>query len=187
MKHLRKTSETMLELAAGQRDQDVELVRQAREGDRAAFDVLFQRHKAFVYNVCYRILGSADDAVDATQSAFIQAYRALKGFRGDSSFRSWVYRIAANLCTSMLRQELRRQEIQLDADQPATGRAGDDRVWETILELLPDLRAALVLFYFQGLSCHEMAEVMGCSEGAVRTRLHRARIAFKKKYEEIKR
>jgi len=185
LRQMRKTSESMLELTVGQHDEELSLVRQAREGERAAFDVLFQRHKPFIYNVCYRMLGSAEDAVDATQSSFIQAYRGLKGFRGDASFRSWLYRIAVNLCTSMLRQEMRRGEVQLEMDYPGHESRSDDRVWETILGLLPDLRSALVLFYFQGLSCRDMAAALGCSEGAVRTRLHRARTAFKRKFKEL--
>lgn len=177
--------ESMLDLTVAQHNEELSLVAQAREGNRDAFDVLFQRHKRFIYNVCYRMLGSADDAIDATQSAFIQAYRALSSFRGDASFRSWLYRIAVNQSTSMLRQSIRRGEIQIQMEYGDRMDHEDDRVWEALHDLIPDLKAALVLFYFQGLSCREMAQAMGCSEGAVRTRLHRARIAFKKKYVEL--
>ena len=184
-RHMRKMSESMLDLTVAQHNEELSLVAQARAGERDAFDVLFQRHKPFIYNVCYRMLGSAEDAIDATQSAFIQAYRGLNSFRGDASFRSWLYRIAVNLSTSMLRQGIRRGEVQLEMEYPYHEDSGNDRVWEALHDLIPDLKAALVLFYFQGLSCREMAHAMGCSEGAVRTRLHRARIAFKKKYVEL--
>jgi RNA polymerase sigma-70 factor, ECF subfamily len=184
---MRKKSDMICELTIEQYDHDAELVRAARDGSRDAFDILFNRHKRFVYNVCYRMLGSRDDAVDATQTAFIQAYRALNRFRGDSAFRSWLYRIAVNSCTGMLRQELRqRQKLQEINPDPPHDEPRDD-VWEAILQLCPDMRAALVLFYFEGLNGVELAQALGCSDGAARTRLHRARIAFKRKYEEIKR
>jgi len=86
---------------------DQDLVEQAREGSRAAFDALFTRHRHFVYSVCYRILGTREDAVDATQSAFIRAYTALRTFRGDAAFRSWLYRIAINECRAALRRKRR--------------------------------------------------------------------------------
>ncbi len=176
------------ELTAEQYDQDAELVRAARAGSRAAFDALYNRHKRFVYNVCYRMLGSQDDAVDATQTAFIQAYNALGRFRGDSAFRSWMYRIAINACTGMLRQEMRhRRNVQEAMERPHYDDEPRDDVWEAILQLGADMRAALVLFYFEGLNCAELAQALGCSDGAARTRLHRARIVFKRKYEEIKR
>lgn len=184
---MRKKSDMVYELTAGQYNHDAELVGRARDGSRDAFDALFHQHKRFVYNICYRMLGSKDDAVDATQTTFIQAYRALNRFRGDAAFRSWLYRIAINSCTGMLRHEIRQrqklQEIPVDAppDEPR------DDVWEAILQLSPDMRAVLVLFYFDELSCTELAQSLGCSDGAARTRLHRARAAFKKKYEEIKR
>ena len=168
-----------------QHNQDADLARQARMGSRAAFDVLFQRHKPFVYNVCYRILGSADDAVDMTQAAFIQAYRELRKFKGDSAFRSWLYRIAVNLCISLVRREQRRRRLAEAMPDQHRDENTDPYVREAVLKLPPHLRTVLALFYFQGLSCEEAAEVLGCSEGAVRTRLHRARIAFKEKYEEM--
>jgi len=177
--------ERMLALTVIEQSRDQELVRKAREGSHAAFDVLFQRHKQFIYNVCYSMLGSADDAVDATQAAFIQAYRAIRRFRGEAAFRSWLYRISVNVCTRMLKRERRRSLLMLRSESPAADAASGDRVWEAVLALSLDSRAVLVLFYFQGLTCSEIAEALGCSEAAVRTRLHRARVAFKKEYEEI--
>lgn len=161
-----------------------EVVRQAQEGSRSAFDELFHRHKTFIYNICYRMLGSAEDATDATQNAFIEAYRSLKGFRGEASFRSWLCRIAMNVCAAMVRQEQRRRSLA-QKFEPTKRARSDDRVWEAVLELSPDLRSVLVLFYFQDMSCGEAAQALRCSSGAVRVRLHRARAAFKKKYEGL--
>jgi RNA polymerase sigma-70 factor (ECF subfamily) len=165
---------------------DSDLVRQVVSGNSVAFDALFQRHKPFVYNVCYRMLGNADDAVDATQSTFIKAYDSIRKFRGDASFRTWLYRIAVNMCTEALRRESRRRGLLANTPDPAIDDdEPNDGVWEAMLELNSDTRALLVLFYFQELSGSEVAQVMQCSEGAVRVRLHRARMLFKKKYEEL--
>ena len=76
-------------------------------------------------------------------------------------------------------------ECEIKNDIPETVTPHNDRVWEAILNLAPDVRAVLVLFYFQGLSGRELAQALGCSEGTARVRLHRAREAFKKKYEEV--
>lgn len=180
--------ETTIELTTvGYQNCEAELVNQAQAGSRSAFDELFQRHKTFIYNVCYRMLGSAEDAVDATQNAFIQAYRSLSHFRGDASFRSWACRIAINTCNDLLRREQRRSLLAVKIEPSRDRAPRNDRVWEAVLELPPQLRSILVLFYFQELSCEETADVLGISSAAVRVRLHRAREAFKKKYEEVER
>lgn len=176
--------QTTAEPVAKQQD-DMELVKQAREGSEAAFDGLFQRHKTFIYNVCCRMLGSREDAVDATQNAFISAYQSIGGFKGRSSFRSWVCRIAINECTAQIRREQRRRALSEKAPLAAGNSESRDRVWEAVLALPAGLRSVLVLFYFQGLSCQEAAQALGCLEGTIKTRLHRARAAFKKQYEEL--
>ena len=181
--------ERTLELWIAERDQDqnVELVDKAREGDANAFDALFQRHKRFVFNICLGILGSGEDAADATQDAFIHAHGRLKGFRGGASFRTWLYRIAVNCAVDLARKRKRSGIAGLEAADSAWSGSENDRVWEAILELPPDMRAALVLFYFNDLSGKELAEALGCSSGAARVRLHRARKSFKQKYQEIAR
>lgn len=131
------------------------------------------------------MLGSEDNAVDATQTTFIQAYRKLKSFRGDCAFRTWLYRIASNACLEILRRERRRNLLSLYTEPKEESIPKNDTVWEAILELPPQLRVVLVLFYFQGLSNFEIAQALETSDGAVRIRLHRARLAFKEKYEEI--
>lgn len=180
--------EATCEVRISGQDCDQELVQQAREGSRVAFDALFTRHRHFVYSVCYRVLGTREDAVDATQSAFIRAYRALRGFRGDAAFRSWLYRIAINECRAALRRKRRARpenlqpEWQTDCQEPAEDHP---EVHRALLQLPIDLRAPLVLFYFQGISGRELAQSLGCSEGAARVRLHRARAAFKRVYVEL--
>ncbi|MHB1457649.1 MAG: RNA polymerase sigma factor [Armatimonadota bacterium] len=174
--------ESVLDLAVTQQTRDMELVRQALIGDTTAFDMLFECHRKFVYNVCFRMLGSVDDAVDASQAAFVQAYRDLAKFRGDAEFRTWMYRIAVNVCTDQIRREKRRRMLSYKIETPEGNPASGDAVWEAILELPPDLRAVLVLHYFQELTCAEMSVALNCTESAARVRLHRARQAFKKKY-----
>jgi RNA polymerase sigma-70 factor (ECF subfamily) len=177
--------EKTLELTFQQRDEDEELVLQVRNGDRTAFDKLFERHKTYVYNVCYRMLGSMEDARDATQNAFIRAFTSLPNFRGCSSFRTWIYRIAINVAVDISKRQ-KKAKTQLVMEQAT---ANPEPVRETLNEAIgqlpPDHRAVLVLFYIQGLSGKELAEALGCSEGAARLRLHRARIALKAKYEEL--
>ena len=172
---------------AGSRDADTALINAARDGDRAAFDALFERHKRFVYNVCLRILGPGEDAVDACQSTFVKAYRRLSVFRGDACFRTWLYRIAVNISVGLARKEKHRHPAGLSASPETGSHAMEDTVREAMLDLPPDVRAILVLFYFHGLSCEELAEALGCSEGAARVRLHRARKLFRKIYQEISR
>lgn len=177
--------ERTLELVVKERDQDSDLVEEARAGSHAAFDLLFQRHKQFVFNICYRILGAFDDATDATQSSFIQAYNGLHAFRSCATFRTWLFRIATNVAVGMARKRKRRWTLELQDDMAAEPEDSCERVWEVILDMPVELRTVLVLFYIQGLSGEEMAEVLGCSTGAARTRLYRARQAFKKLYEEV--
>jgi RNA polymerase sigma-70 factor (ECF subfamily) len=176
---------TLDPVAVRVQDHEFDLVREARAGSRIAFDQLFEQHKKFIYNVCYRMLGSSDDALDAMQNVFIRAYRGVTGFRERSCFRSWLCRIAINESNSLLRRELRGRAISVEMIPSEDNDSAKDLVWEVVLKMRPDLRAVLVLFYFQGLSCDEIAESIGCSSGATRTRLHRARAAFKAEYEEL--
>lgn len=177
--------ERILGLVTARHDKDADLVARVRSGERAAFDVLFQRHKQFVFNVCYRVLGCREEATDATQTAFVQAYSSIHAFRGGSAFKTWLYRIATNVAIGLARKQSCRTTSELDEARTSEPESSCDAVWEAMLDLPPDLRTVLVLFYFQGLSGKELADVLGCSEGAARTRLHRARKAFKKRFEEV--
>jgi RNA polymerase sigma factor (sigma-70 family) len=179
--------DTALSLDVNRTVGDTELVAQACNGSRCAFDALFERHKPFIYNVCYRMLGSAEDAIDATQNAFVQAYKGIGRFKGQSAFRTWLYRIAINECSAILRKEQRRNALTIEIFEDRKPETSDDRVWEAVLSLPHKLRSVIVLFYFQKLSSAEAAKVLGCSDGAFRVRLHRAREVFKKVYEESER
>jgi RNA polymerase sigma factor (sigma-70 family) len=170
----------------------------ARRGDLAAFNWLVLRYQTRVYNLCYRMLSDPDAAADATQEAFLSAYKAIGRFKGEQ-FRTWLMRIATNACLDVLRSRKRRPTTSLDAH--TSDSEGDDvdplpiadldpsidpesralrlEVAETIqmgLETLgEDQRIALVLVDVQGLSYDEAAAVTGANLGTVKSRINRAR------------
>lgn len=167
---------------------DAALAAECVSGDTTAFDLLYERYSGYVYNTCLGMLGDPDDARDAMQETFVQVYRSLSGFRGQSAFCTWVYRIAINKCLDMVRRKPRHRTEPLDwfreAAAPTRDHTIEQKVRQTILRLKPDQRAVLVLFHFQQLSYTEIAEALGCSLDLVRTRLHRARKAFREIYED---
>ncbi len=162
---------------------DSQLVRAAQVGDLAAFEVLLRRHEARVYRVALRLLGDPDEAEDAAQEAFVQAWQALSMFRGASSLSTWLYRIVTNRCLNLL--QARRPEEPLDERHEArtldpahaveTGGALAT-LRRAILELTPEQRGPLVLRELEGRSYEEIAEILEISVPAVKSRLHRARV-----------
>jgi RNA polymerase sigma-70 factor (ECF subfamily) len=167
------------------------LVDAARGGDRDAFNQLVVHYQSLAYNVAYRILGDPDAAADATQEAFLSAYRAMARFRG-GSFRSWVLRIVTNACYDQLRAKKRRPTTSLDADpdldweewtvdegerpEEFVERQSLSQVIQKGLATLPDdQRMVIVLSDIQGLRYGEIAETLGVSLGTVKSRLNRGR------------
>lgn len=162
---------------------DVHLVRAAQAGDEKAFEELVRRHQLAAYRLSLRMLASRQDAEDAAQEALVQVWRALGSFRGQSSFSTWLYRIVANRCLTVLRAG--RPQHTLDEEQPDPAPGPPERaeahdrfhaLKTGILELSHQQRAALVLREFEGLSYAEIGEVLELSEAAVKGRLHRARL-----------
>jgi RNA polymerase sigma-70 factor (ECF subfamily) len=168
------------------------LIAAARRGDAQAFNKLILAYQSLAYNVAYRTLHDPDDAADATQKAFISAYRALPRFRG-GSFKAWLLRIVTNACFDDIRRRKRRPASSLDdmAVEPDHSAALTDehespeeramrqdlgRAIQAGLDELPDhQRVTLVLSDIQGLSYEEIAEVTGVSLGTVKSRLSRGR------------
>jgi RNA polymerase sigma-70 factor (ECF subfamily) len=159
------------------------LVDAARAGDVAAFSELVARHQLRVFRVALRMLGSEADAEDAAQEAFVQAWRGLERFRGDSSVSTWLYRIVTNRCLTIL--QARRPDAGDLADAPQVVEDPAERVIarerfaavaRVVAGLPAEQRAALVLRDFEGLSYDEAAEVLGVSLAAVKGRIHRARL-----------
>jgi len=155
-----------------------ELLRRARAGDPEAFIELTEPLRGQVYAVLARMVG-AGDAEDLVQEAMVRAFRSLSRFRGDSSLSTWLTRIAINL--AIRHASRRRDTVPLDArewDEPSA--APPDVVSQlavraAVAELTPKLRAAVVLFYFQGLSLDEMAAALAIKRGTAASRLHEAR------------
>lgn len=173
--------------------EDIQIVAQVLEGNTGAFSALVQRHRERVYRTAYSLVGDLDEADDLAQEAFIKAFRALRRFRGQSLFSTWLHRIAVNCCLDYLKSKHRRNFVSLDDyrenwDAPRLwmGRAknADVRVerreLQEILErALGDLseayRVTFVLREIEGLTYEEIAELLGCSIGTVKSRLFRGR------------
>lgn len=162
---------------------DGDLVSRAQSGQLDAFEELVRRHRLATYRVALRMLGDESDAEDATQDAFVQAWRNLGGFRADAAFSTWMYRVVTNRCLNMLRARRRTEQLPDDREAPASrpDRIAEAR-WQVedlklaILRLTPEQRAPLVLRELQGCSYEEIAEALDLSISAVKSRLHRARL-----------
>jgi RNA polymerase sigma-70 factor, ECF subfamily len=171
---------------------DEALVRRTVAGDRAAFTELVRRHERRMFAVAVRMLGREDDALDATQDAFLTVYRKLEQFRGESAFSTWLHRITVNACYDVLRKRARQPMLHLATDDDreyepgppvedhAEAVAGGLDVQRALEQLPPDFRAVLVLADVQDLSYEEVADVLGIPIGTVRSRLHRGRLALGK-------
>jgi RNA polymerase sigma-70 factor (ECF subfamily) len=163
-------------------DPDADLVARCRRGDRGAFDVLLARHRGWVLNLAYQMLGAADEAQDAAQEAFVRAFTHLKQFRGEATFGTWLRQIAVNEC---LNRAARRRErpaaiASLEASarlEPAEQDAAAQAlaVRAAVQSLTPPLRAALILREMHGASYQDIARILGIPVGTVRSRLAAAR------------
>lgn len=180
-------------------DGDDKLVTRAKKGDSRAFDLLVLKYQGRVAQLVSRYVSNAAEVEDVTQEAFIKAYRALPKFRGDSAFYTWLYRIAANAAKNHLVALSRRPTTDLALDDSESyevpGRLKDNEspdevimgqqleaVISQAIDVLPlELKAALTLREFEGLSYDEIAEVLECPIGTVRSRIFRAREAIDQK------
>jgi RNA polymerase sigma-70 factor (ECF subfamily) len=174
------------------RPDEAELLARAAKGDLSAFNCLVEHYQTSVYNLCLRLLGNPQSAEDTAQDAFIAAYRRFDSFRG-GSFRAWLFRIAANACYDELRWRKSRPSTSLDEPQGAGERAFDvaDRaptpderaeqaelkraIEAALLRLPEEQRLAIVLCDAQGMDYAEIASVMQCSLGTVKSRIARGR------------
>ena len=178
----------------GESNVDQYLVERVQRGDKQAFDVLVRKYQHKLVKLILRYVHDPDEVMDVTQEAFIKAYRALPGFRGDSAFYTWLYRIAINTAKNHLISQGRRppdEDInvedaeQMDLDTGLKEYATPEHllakdqieatVYEAIENLPDDLRTAITLRELEGLSYEEIAEAMGCPVGTVRSRIFRAR------------
>ena len=183
---------------------DAQLVQRVQRGDRRAFDLLVVKYQHKVLKLVSRLISNPAEAEDVAQEAFIKAYRALKSFRGDSAFYTWLYRIAINTAKNALVSHGRRPlDFSLDVQDPsqyemqARLRESDTpegmlltdeirlTVQQAMQELPEDLRTAITLRELDGLSYEEIAQAMDCPVGTVRSRIFRAREAIDKKLQPL--
>lgn len=178
---------------------DKQLVARVQSGEKSAFDFLVIKYQQKIHSLISRYVHDADEVQDVAQEAFIKAYRALPGFRGDSAFYTWLYRIAINTAKNHLVSRSRRppgSDVELedaqymdaadalrDQETPENAFFGDElkKTVNDALSALPDdLRTAVSLREFDAMSYEEIAEVMECPVGTVRSRIFRAREAIDK-------
>lgn len=184
----------------GENISDRELVERVQQGDKKAFDLLVLKYQYKIIKLISRYIHEPSEAQDVAQDAFIKAYRALPGFRGESAFYTWLYRIATNTAKNHLVSLQRRySEIQIDDEENALKETDlglneidtpenmlvkeevEKTVFEAIDHLPEDLRIAITLREFDGLSYEEIAQTMDCPVGTVRSRIFRAREAISSK------
>jgi len=182
---------------------DLQLVERAKAGDTRAFDLLVVKYQSKVMSVISRYLSRVDDIPDVAQEAFIKAYRALDKFRGDSAFYTWLYRIAINTAKNHMVTQSRRPSSDYDIDDPESidkdslmrdnadpqSQMAVDQLETAIksaLKALPEeLRVAITLREFEGLSYDDIAAVMDCPVGTVRSRIFRAREQIDRVIDEL--
>jgi RNA polymerase sigma-70 factor (ECF subfamily) len=192
---------------AGERvdkDADSLLIRRVQKGDKRAFDLLVIKYQHKILGLVSRYIKDRSEIEDVTQEAFIKAYRALPRFRGDSAFYTWLYRIAINTAKNYLVAQSRRppgSDIEIadaeylssgsqlqDIDTPENNLFRDElkaTVERAIAALPEDLKTAVTLREYDGLSYEEIADIMDCPVGTVRSRIFRAREAIDKQIEPL--
>lgn len=189
--------QAMSERPVGERQVDQALVVRVQKGDRPAFDLLVRKYQHRIAKLVSRFVSDRSEVEDVTQEAFIKAWRAIKGFRGDSAFYTWLYRIAINTAKNYLVSQGRRPPAtDIEAEEaegtsmgvtlrenatPESHLQADEiaiTVERAVARLPEDLRTAITLREIDGLSYEEIAEVMDCPIGTVRSRIFRAREAI---------
>jgi len=172
---------------------DLQLVRKVRNGDRAAFDLLVVKYQSRVASIISRYVYDSQEVMDLTQEAFVKAFRAMDRFRGDSAFYTWLYRIAVNTAKNYLESRGRRPQGSADVAEAENfddgGRLRDvasperllqreelqQALSEAIAQLPEELRSAFLLREYDGLSYEDIARILECPIGTVRSRIFRAR------------
>ena len=174
-----------------------ELVRAAQGGDQGAFGQLVEANQGKIYTLCYRMTGNPEDAADLTQEAFLNAWRGLGGFGGQSSFSTWLYRLASNACIDFLRREKRRSALSMTLEGEGEDKQAEipdetasperslekkearQAVRKALAALSPEHREVLMLRELEGLSYQEIGQALGLEEGTVKSRIARARLALR--------
>ena len=182
----------VLEELTGQQEKD--LVLRCQDGDKSAMDTIMRRYQHWVYNIAYGMLGNPEDASDVAQDVFLWLWENIGQFRFRSAFATWLYRIVTNRCLNVKNKKRRRktEPMEIDDSQPwvlidtaspekAVLLAEQREILQTALAKLgDDYRKVIILREIRNLSYDELSEVLGCSVGRVKSRLHEARKALRK-------
>jgi RNA polymerase sigma-70 factor, ECF subfamily len=180
---------------------DEELVARAQGGDVESFNQLIVRWERPIYALAYRVIGKEEDARDVCQDAFLRAYRALPGFKGQAKFSSWLYRIALNLCRDWIRRQRRAPVSQLPEDTDASELASETGPVESIEDLVArrelsaiveeamsvlseEQRTAIILKEYHGMTFQEIADMQGCPLSTVKTRLYQGLSLLRRRLEQ---
>ena len=180
---------------------DEELVARSQGGDLDSFNQLVVRWERPIYALAYRVIGKEEDARDVCQDAFLRAYRALPGFKGQAKFSSWLYRIALNLCRDWIRRQRRAPVSQLPEDMDAIELASEKGpvesiedlvarrelsaiVEEAMSELSEEQRTAIILKEYHGMTFQEIADMQGCPLSTVKTRLYQGLSLLRRRLEQ---
>jgi len=176
-------------------DTDQALVSRVQEGDVAAFDVLVRKYRERLFGIIYNLTSNREDAADLTQESFIKAFSSINRFKGKSAFFTWLYRIGVNTSLSHLKRNRFRRFFSLENIQEEGSNAQvletlaakhqsekgallselQEKLNEAMQKLSPKHRTVVVLFEIEGLSHQEISDIVGCSVGTVRSRLHYAK------------
>ena len=181
---------------------DLALVRRIRRGDHAAFRALVRHYQDRIYSLCFRMLSNRQEAEDVAQEVFLTIHRSVHTWRRESRFYTWLYRVATNHCKNRLkylsvRNFHRAEDLESAAysqhlasnlshaspspEQAAAGRQLEVHIHRELANLDPEHRILIVLRDFQGLAYQDIIEITGLPEGTLKSRLHRARIALKRR------
>ena len=182
------------------------LIEKCKQGDRKAFDTLIRNYEKRVYNLAYRLSGHYDEANDISVDAFIRVFQAVRLFRGDANFSTWLFRIVTNVYLDRRKRTRNKQHLSLEeyieleensvarqVEDPAPtpdmrAEASERRdMLQQAINSLPDYqRAMIVLYHTEGLSYEEIADVLALPIGTVKSRLNRARLTLREKLEPLK-
>ena len=182
------------------------LIERCKAGERSAFDELVRKYEKRVYNLAYRLSGSYDDANDISVDAFVRVFQAIRMFRGDANFSTWLFRIVTNVYLDRRKRMRNKQHLSLEeaieVDESTVTRQVEDPgptpgtvvelkerarlIQDAIVSLPTDQRTMIVLYHTEGFSYEEIATVLELPIGTVKSRLNRARLKLREKLEPIR-
>lgn len=180
-------------------DLERQLIEKSQQGDIESFELLIKEYQKLAFNIAYRMLGNTEDAADATQDAMIKVYKSINSFKGNSSFSTWLYRIVTNTCLDELRKRkkdktlsydrgIETEEGTLEREIPDTRNIPEEvaerkeqlqDLVEAINRLPEQHKTVIVLRDIKGFSYEQIAEILDCSQGTIKSRISRARMALK--------